>query len=118
MLSARTGGIGFDGAAGTVHGRDAGSAHQVRNIVGPNARAGHDFDAVSCLGDKLADDFTACEGIIRTAGGQYAAEPELDGALQRGGEVWDQVKSPVQNGRQARSVRNQPLEDLFIQLVR
>ena len=44
MPSERTGGIGFDGAAGTVHGRDAGSAHQVRNIIGSNARAGHDFD--------------------------------------------------------------------------
>lgn len=117
MRSEHTGGIGLDGAAGTVHGRDTGSAHQVRNIVGPNARAGHDFDPVSCLGDKLTDDFTACEGITRTAGGQYAAEPELDGSLQRGGEVRDQIKCPVQNDKQSRSVRNQPLENLFIQLV-
>ena len=87
MPSERTGGIGFDGAAGAVHGRDAGSAHQVHNIVGPNACAGHDFDPVSCLGDKLTDDFTACERITRTAGGQYAAESELDCAFQGGGEV-------------------------------
>ena len=100
-----------------MHGRDTGSAHQVGNIVGPNARAGHDFDSVACLGDKLTDDFTACECVTRTAGGQYAAEPELDGALQRGGGVWGQIKSPVQNDRQPRSVGNQPLEDLFIQLV-
>ena len=87
MPSERTGGIGFDGAAGTVHGRDAGSAHQARNIAGANARAGHDFDPVSCLGDELTDDFTACERITRTAGGQYAAKPELDGAFQRRGGV-------------------------------
>ena len=99
MRSERTGGIGFYGTAGTVDRRDAGSAHQVRNIVRPNARASQDFDPVSCLGDELTDGFTACERILRTAGGQYPAEPELDGALERGGGVWHQVKSPVQNDR-------------------
>ena len=87
MRSERTGGIGFDGGAGTVHCRDTGAAHQVHNIVGPNARARHDFDPVSCLGDQLTDDITACECIPRTARCQYAAEPELDGALERGAGV-------------------------------
>ena len=83
MRSERTRGIGFDGTAGTVDRRDAGSAHQVGNIVRPNACASHDFDPVSCLGDELTDGFAACERILRTAGGQYPAEPELDRALQR-----------------------------------